>query len=79
MRIHFLCIQKKAFVYTQEVSCACTPLLHALGQGPPRPGLKKSVARALGRPERPFWALAQSMHESVLHAQEIACVYTRDF
>ena len=58
-------------------------LVRALGQGPqgtqkrrwagPRPW----TAAFLG--PWPLCSLAQSMHKSVVHAQEIYCVYTRDF
>ena len=59
-----------------------TTLVHALGQGTQEPGTQKGPA---ARPWTaaflgpwPLGSLAQSIHKSVVHAQEISCVYTRD-
>ena len=46
------------------------------GGGPPPPAL--GIHNALFG-LWPLGSLAQSMHKSVVHAQEISCVYTRDF
>ena len=67
-----LCIHKRSLVHAQH-SCAC--------QGP---GTQKRRWAGPGPWTAPFlgpWplgSLAQSMHKSVAHAQEISCVYTRD-
>ena len=59
-------------------------LVHALGQGPQGPGTQKRRGPGPGTGPAPFlgpWplgSLAQSMHKSVVHAQEISSVYTRD-
>ena len=75
---------KESLVYTQEISCACTTLLCMLwarepwGQGPKRapPGPRTGPSALFG--PWPLGSLAQSMHKSAVHAQEISCVYTRD-
>ena len=59
-------------------------LVHALGQGPQGPGTQKRRGPGPGTGPAPFlgpWplgSLAQSMRKSVVHAQEISCVYTGD-
>ena len=64
----------KSLVYTQEISCACATLLCMLWARDPRgQGPKKGAGPVPGP-----GSLAQSMHKSVVHAQEISCVYTRD-
>ena len=75
---------KESLVYTQEISCACTTLLCMLwareprGQGPKRAlGPVPGPGRAMFGPW-PLGSLAQSTHKSVVHAQEISCVCTRD-
>ena len=56
---------KETLVHTQEIYrdllCMHNTLVHALGQGTQGPW--------------PLGSLAQSMHKSVVHAQEISCVY----
>ena len=76
---------KESLVYTQEISCACTTLLcRALGQGTQGPGTQRG-SWAGPRPWTaaslapwPLGSLARSMHTTVVHAQEISCVYTRN-
>ncbi len=59
-------------------------LVRAVGQATQGPGIQKGswagprpwTAASLG--PWPLGSLAQSMHKSVVHAQEISCVYTRD-
>ena len=85
MRIHLLCIHKRiSCVYTRDLLCMHNTLVHALGQGPQGPGTQKRRWAGPGPWTAPFlgsWpmgSLAQSMHKSVVHAQEISCVYARD-
>ena len=59
-------------------------LVHALGQRTQGPGTQKGsgpgpgTGPALCLGPWPLGSLAQSMHKSVVHAQEISCVYARD-
>ena len=85
VRIHLLRVHKRiSCVYTRDLLCMHNTLVHALGQGPQGPGTQKRrwagprpwTAPFLG--PWPLWSLAQSMHKSVVHAQEISCVYIRD-
>ena len=80
-----LCMHKRiSCVYTRKRSCACTALSCMLSARRCRgQGAKKAVGLASG-PGQPFllgpWSLAslaQSMHKSAVHAQEISCVYAR--
>ena len=80
-----LCIHKRiSCVCTRDLLCMHNTLVHALGQGTQGPGTQKGswagprpwTAAFLG--PWPLGSLAQSMHKSVVHAQEISCVYTRD-
>ena len=68
-------------VYTQK-NLLC--IHETLGQGPQGPGTQKRRGPGPGTGPSvrfgpwPLGSLAQSMHKSVVHAQEISCVYTRD-
>ena len=59
-------------------------LVHALGQRVQGPGTQKGSGPGPGTGQAAFlgpWpmgSLDQTMHRSVVHAQEISCVYTRD-
>ena len=48
-------------------------LVHALGQGPQGPGTQKRRGPGPGTGPAPFLG-----PKSVVHAQEVSCVYTRD-
>ena len=80
MRIHLLCIRKRiSCVYTRDLLCMHNTLVHALGLGTQRPGTQKGRWAGPRSWTAPFLgSLAQSMQKSVVHAQEISCVYTRD-
>ena len=60
---NLLCIHKRSLVHAQ----------HSYARGP---GPGTGPAPFLG--PWPLGSLAQSMHKSVVHAQEISCVYTRN-
>ena len=73
VRIHLLRVHKRiSCVYTRDLLCMHNILVHALRWAGPRPW----TAPLLG--PWPLGSLAQSMHKSVVHAQDISCVYTRD-
>ena len=81
---NLLCIHKRiSCVYARDLLCMHNTLVHALGHGTQGPGTQQGswagprlwTAAFLG--PRPLGSLAQSMHKSVVHAQEISCVYTR--
>ena len=81
----FIVYTQKNLLCIHEISCACTTLLCILWAIDPRgPGTQKRRRAGPGPWTAPFlgpWplgSLAQSMHKSVVHAEEISCVYTRD-
>ena len=71
------CVYTRSLVHTQH-SCACS------GPGNPEARAQQKALGPVPGPGRahfgpsPLGSLAQSMHKSVVHAQEISCVYTRD-
>ena len=81
-----LCIHKRiSCVYTRDLLCMHNTLVHALGQGTQGPGTQKGSGPGPGTGPAAFlgpWSLgslAQSMHKSVVHAQEISCIHRRFF
>ena len=89
----FLCMHKILVHAQHSRACTTLLCMHwarePRGQGPSqgpgtRPGTQKGSGPGPGTGPAAFlgpWplgSLAQSMHKSVLHAQEISCVYTRD-
>ena len=70
MRIHLLCIHKRISCgYTRDLLC-----IHNTLAGARDP--KRARVQGLGAAQRPFWVPGPC--KSVVHAQEISCVYTRD-
>ena len=81
LRKYTYCVyRKESLVYTQEILCMHNTLVHALGQEPQRPGTQRGswagprpwTAAFLGSRPGPWpGSLAQCMHKSPVHAQDI--------